>query len=165
MKDKFRKLQINTEFEIYNSEDELPQQDKELLFRAKESCLNAYAPYSNFNVGAAILLEKDVVVTGNNQENAAYPSGLCAERVALFYAKAQYKNHLVKTIAISCKCDSVEFEKPVSPCGACRQVIAEYELNQNQPIRIIMAAIKGEVYVCNGIEQLLPFMFNGKYLK
>lgn len=165
MNEKFKKLTISSEFEIYDSEKDLSPTESELLQKAKEALKNAYAPYSNFLVGAAILLENGEITVGNNQENAAYPSGLCAERVAIFHASAIYKDVAVKTIAISCRSLNTIIEGPVTPCGACRQVIAEYETKFNQPIRIIMQGEKGNVYVANGIESLLPLMFNSKYLK
>ncbi len=165
MNEKFKRLTISSEFEVYDSEKDLSPTEGELLQKAKEALKNAYAPYSNFLVGAAILLENGEITIGNNQENAAYPSGLCAERVAIFHASAIYKDVPVKTITISCKSLSSIIETPVSPCGACRQVIAEYETKFDQSIRIIMQGEKGQVYVANGIGSLLPLMFNGKYLK
>jgi cytidine deaminase len=165
MNEKFKKLSISSEFEVYDSEKDLPAAENTLLQKAKEALKNAHAPYSNFFVGAAILLENGEIVLGNNQENAAYPSGLCAERVAIFHASAMSPDVAVKTIAISCKSPNTIIEGPVTPCGACRQVIAEYETKFNKPIRIIMQGEKGNVYAANGIETLLPLMFNRKYLK
>lgn len=162
---KFRKLNIQSEFEVYASENDLSEEESSLLQKAKGVLKNAYAPYSNFFVGAAILLENGEIVVGNNQENAAYPSGLCAERVAIFHASAIHPNVAVKTIAISCKTPAKVLEDPVTPCGACRQVIAEYETKFNTPIRIIMQGEKGNVYAAKGIDQLLPLMFNRKSLK
>lgn len=162
---KFEKLSITSEFEVYKSETDLNPSENVLLQKAKEALKNAYAPYSNFLVGAAILLENGEIVIGNNQENAAYPSGLCAERVAIFHASALYNNVAVKTIAICCKSLNTIIDGPVTPCGACRQVIAEYETKYDKPIRIIMQGEKGNVYAANGIESLLPLMFNRKYLK
>lgn len=164
MVDKFTKLQINSEIEVYASETDLPDMDFKLVQQAKHAVNHAYAPYSNFYVGAAVLLENGEIVTGNNQENAAYPSGLCAERVALFYASAEYNTSPIKTLAITCKSPGRIIEKPVSPCGSCRQAIAEYEEKYNQPIRIIMSGENGKVYACQGVEQLLPLMFNRKQL-
>jgi cytidine deaminase len=124
----------------------------------------AHAPYSEFHVGAAVLLENGKIVTGNNQENAAYPSGLCAERVAIFYASAQYPNSAVKAIAVTVKSKNMVVSEPLSPCGACRQVIAEYENKSEKPIRIIMSGEKGPIYIAKSIESLLPLMFSKKYL-
>jgi cytidine deaminase len=163
-KSKISKLSILTEFDVYESIKDLTKKDAELLLEAQKIVKNAYAPYSNFNVGAAVLLENGKIVTGNNQENAAYPSGLCAERVAIFYAGAQYPNVDVKTIAISVKSKNVVIKEPLSPCGGCRQVIAEYENKSGKPIRIIMSGEKGQIYIAKSIESLLPLMFSKKYL-
>lgn len=165
MKKKSTKLTINTSFDVYASAADLPQEEQELLAKAKKAVKTAYAPYSGFNVGAAILLDNGKIVTGNNQENAAYPSGLCAERVALFYAHAQYPNAVVKTIAVSVKSNTQVISEPVSPCGACRQVIAEYENLHGEPVRIIMSGETGKVYVSESIDNLLPLVFNKKHLK
>ncbi len=165
MKNKSTQLTISSNFEVYKSADDLPKEDKELLAAAKKAVKSAYAPYSHFNVGAAVLLQNGKVVIGNNQENAAYPSGLCAERVALFYANAKYPNVGVKTIAVSVKTDHQIINEPVSPCGSCRQVIAEYENLFKSPIRIIMSGETGQIIISDSIANLLPFMFNKKHLK
>lgn len=160
-----RNLQLVVNIDVYRSIDELSESDKQLLIEAKKSVETAYAPYSGFHVGAAIKLSNGQVVTGSNQENAAYPSGLCAERVALFYAHAQHPGIGVDTIAISVKSKSQVVREPVSPCGACRQVIAEYENLQQKPVRIIMSGETGEVYISGSIENLLPLVFNKKHLE
>lgn len=165
MNKKFRKLSVSCEFEVYSSEKDLNPDEKALLKKAKTALKKAYAPYSKFLVGAAVLLENGEIVTGNNQENAAYPSGLCAERVAIFQASAVYNSTPIKTIVICCKSLTSVIKKPVTPCGACRQVIAEYESKYKKPIRILMQGEKGNVYAANGIESLLPLTFNRKYLK
>ncbi len=165
MNPKFTKLSVTTEFEVYGSENDLNSHEQSLLKKAQLSMKNAYAPYSNFLVGAAILLENGEIVVGNNQENAAYPSGLCAERVAIFHASAIHPGVPVTAIAVCCKASGSVIETPVPPCGACRQVIAEYETKYDSPIRIIMQGEKGKVYASNNIEALLPLMFNRKYLK
>lgn len=161
----FQTLTLSSEFEVYASAADLSGQERQLLDAAKEALKAAYAPYSNFQVGAAVLLENGEVITGNNQENAAYPSGLCAERVAIFHAGAAHPGVAVKAIAISCKAQNQVINDPVSPCGACRQAIAEYETRYSQPIRIIMSGENGGVYVARSIEALLPLMFNRKYLR
>jgi cytidine deaminase len=143
---------------------DLAKKDAELLVEAQKMVKGAYAPYSEFHVGAALLLDNGKIVTGNNQENAAYPSGLCAERVAIFYAGAQYPNNAVKAIAISVKSKSQVIKEPLSPCGGCRQVISEYENKFGKPIRIIMMGEKGQIYIAKSIESLLPLMFSKKYL-
>src|SRR6188508_1372094 len=113
-----------TEFETSN---QLNAEDQKLLGKARETVQNAYAPYSNFYVGAAVLLDNGVTVIGNNQENASYPLGLCAERVAIFAASAQYPGIAIKSIAITARSNQFVIDKPIAPCGACRQAIAEYE--------------------------------------
>ena len=165
MNKKFKIVSIASEFEVYESEKDLSPEENQLLQKAKLALKNAHAPYSGFFVGASILLENGEIVLGNNQENAAYPSGLCAERVAIFSASANFSSVPVNTIAISCKSSQTIIKGPVTPCGACRQVIAEYETKQNKPIRIIMQGEKGHVYAANSINALLPLMFNHKYLK
>jgi cytidine deaminase len=159
------KLQIISSFEVFRSEQDLANEDRLLLMHAKRSLDSAYAPYSHFNVGAAVQLENGEIITGNNQENAAYPSGLCAERVAIFYAGAKFPGVKIKSIAVSCKAENQVINDPVSPCGACRQAIAEYETRYGQKIRMIMAGESGRVFIAESIESLLPLMFNRKYLK
>jgi cytidine deaminase len=163
-KSKISKLTLSTEFDVYNSASDLSKKDAELLLEAQKMVKSAYAPYSEFHVGAAVLLENGKIVTGNNQENAAYPSSLCAERVAIFYAGAQYPTVAIKAIAISVKSKNVVIKVPLSPCGGCRQVIAEYENKFEKPIRIIMSGEKGQIYIAKSIESLLPLMFTKKYL-
>lgn len=159
------KLQIISSFDVYRNEQDLPNEDRLLLMHARRALESAYAPYSHFNVGAAVLLENGEIVTGNNQENAAYPSGLCAERVAIFYAGGKYPDVKIKAIAVTCKAENQLITDPVSPCGACRQSIAEYETRYSQKIKMIMAGESGRVFVAESIDSLLPLMFNRKYLK
>lgn len=161
----FEKLQIVSSFEVYKTETDLSNEDRLLLMHARKSLESAYAPYSNFNVGAAILLENGEIVCGNNQENAAYPSGLCAERVAIFYAGAKYPGVKIKSIAVTCKAENQIINDPVSPCGACRQAIAEYETRYEHKIKMIMSGESGRVFIAESIDSLLPLMFNRKYLK
>lgn len=160
-----KKISISTEFEVFDSEQDLPKPDADLLKLAKEALKDAYAPYSNFFVGAAILLENGEVVIGNNQENAAYPSGLCAERVAIYQAGAKFPGIPIIAMAIACKAIHQIINTPVTPCGACRQAIAEYENRYEKPIRLIMSGETGQVYITQSISVLLPLMFNRKYLK
>ncbi len=160
-----KKLTITSTIEEYDTSAELNADDQALLEKAKEAGKNAYAPYSAFYVGAALKLENGVVVTGNNQENVAYPSGLCAERVAIFSAGANYPNVAVNTIAITCSSAKFKVNRPLSPCGACRQVIAEYEKKAGKNIRIILAGESGAVYVVNSIRELLPLSFEADELK
>jgi len=137
---------------------ELDTADKFLLSKALQAASCAYAPYSHFQVGAALLLSNGAVVTGNNQENAAYPSGLCAERTALFYAQSQHPHFAVEAMAIVATCDGEQTEEPVYPCGACRQVMLEAQKRGGQPMRVVMGgAQKIQVVECVG--ELLPLAF------
>jgi len=142
---------------------ELPVNDQKLLLEARKITSLAYAPYSGFHVGAAVLLENGMIITGNNQENSAYPSGLCAERVALFYANANHPDSEVKTIAISAAKNGVLVNEPVKPCGGCRQALAEVEVRFETPIRIILDG-QDSILVLNGVESLLPLSFSKKAL-
>ena len=160
-----RPVDLRVTFTEYDFPEELPPDEQELIRQARESMNNAYAPYSNFLVGAALRLENGTTVTGNNQENASYPEGLCAERVALFSAGAMQGGIKIKTLAIVASSKNHTINKPVTPCGACRQVIAEYEHRYNQPIRLIMTGESGKILVADGISQLLPLLFNGDDLK
>ncbi len=159
------KKELKIAFTEYDSDQELNSEEQELLKKAREASKFAYAPYSNFYVGAALLLENGVIVTGNNQENVAYPSGLCAERVAIYAAGAQYPNIAIKTIAITCNSKSFKVDQPLSPCGACRQAMSEYEVRHNQNIRTILAGETGKIQVMDSIADLLPFMFKAEELK
>ncbi|NOU48602.1 MAG: cytidine deaminase [Bacteroidales bacterium] len=147
------------EFSTYNSESELDQNDNELLTQAKAAALKAYAPYSTFKVGAAVRLANGKIVVGNNQENAAYPSGLCAERVALFYANSIYPDVAPVAIAITAISDNVPIDEPITPCGACRQVMAEFEKKGGNNLKVIMQGQKGPVLITNSMKMLLPFSF------
>lgn len=157
-----RKLTIN--ITTLSSINELSENDRQLVEAAFEAATRAYAPYSGFTVGAALRLANNEVVTGNNQENAAYPSGLCAERVALFYASAKYPKVAVESMAVVARADGLDLDEPVTPCGGCRQVMAEYEHHQDQPMRVIMATEKAGAIIVDGIENLLPVAFVSKYL-
>ena len=144
---------------------ELSEQEQQLVTNAKSALKTAYAPYSGFLVGASVLLENGEIINGSNQENVAYPSGLCAERVALFYAGARYPDIKVKTIAVSVLSKNFEVNDVISPCGACRQVMAEYEDKQEQSIKVILHSPTDEVLIANTVEDLLPFMFKSPLLK
>lgn len=150
---------------VYESLDELSSELKNLMGIAEKSRLDAYAPYSNFQVGAAVLLDNNEIVIGNNQENASFPSGLCAERVALFQAGARFPGVTIKAIAVSAASSKSIVNKPAAPCGNCRQSIAEYEQKQNKPITILMRGETGTVYRSNSIADLLPLAFGNSYLK
>jgi len=154
----------NYTYEVFETVNALNKADQDLLNAAKLSIANAYAPYSGFNVGAAVLLEDGTVITGNNQENAAYPSGLCAERVAVFYASSQHPGKKVIAIAISATSKHQKVNIPVPPCGACRQALAEYEIKFETPIRLIMSGESGEVFISPSVSNLLPLLFSSKNL-
>ena len=149
---------------MYNSVDELNDEDRNLMHQAIKATETAYAPYSNFKVGAALLLENGIIVKGSNQENAAYPSGLCAERVALFTSGSQYPDVKIKSIAVTAFANEKLTPHPVSPCGDCRQVMAEYEHRHHKNIRLIMIGNEGKVFVFDGVKLLLPFMFDADSL-
>ena len=144
---------------------ELSAEEQQLVSNAKSAFKTAYAPYSGFLVGASVLLENGEVINGSNQENVAYPSGLCAERVALFYAGAKFPNIKINTIAVSVLSKNFEVTDVISPCGACRQVMAEYEGKQDKPIKVILHSPNDEVLIANKVEDLLPFMFKSPLLK
>ena len=144
---------------------ELSSEEKQLVANAKSSLTTAYAPYSGFLVGASVLLENGEIINGSNQENVAYPSGLCAERVAMFYAGAKFPNVKIKAIAVSVISKTFKVTDVISPCGACRQVMAEYEDKQAQPIKVILHSPTDDVLIANTVQDLLPFMFKSPHLK
>lgn len=159
-----KNISITSTFLVYESSEELSADVKNLMEQAVEIRKKAYAPYSKFRVGAAILLDNGKVVLGSNQENAAYPSGLCAERVAIFQAGAIYPDAKILKIAISATADDKEMTEPIPPCGACRQSIAEYEFRQDLPIEIYFMAAVGKVYKSDSLKNLLPLMFDKNFL-
>lgn len=143
--------------------DELPENDRKLCQEAINACPSSYAPYSEFHVGAAVLLENGVVVSGNNQENAAYPSGICAERCAIFYANAQHPNTAVQAIAIAAMDKNGNLtDFPITPCGACRQVLLETELRFSTPIRLLLCG-KNDVWCIENCNSLLPLHFSAHF--
>ena len=156
---------IKIRIEEYHSPEELGDNDRELLNLAIKATSSSYSPYSAFKVGAAVRLANGVILCGSNQENAAYPSGLCAERVVMFYAQSQYPDTAIETIAIFADPDDFRLDRPVTPCGSCRQVMAEYEHRQGNKIRVIMGGANGLVQVTESIESLLPLMFVMEKLK
>lgn len=137
----------------------LSTQDQELVFAAKAAMSRAYAPYSKFQVGASLLLKSGLIIEGNNQENIAYPSGLCAERVALFYAGANYPNDAILKICIVAEGDLMPKGALLSPCGSCRQVMLESEVRQASPIEVLLIQRSGEVIILDSVQNLLPFGF------
>ena len=150
---------------VYDSASELSEELRNLLELAKQAYKNAYAPYSRFQVGAALLLDNGEIVIGNNQENASSPSGLCAERVAIFHAGAKFPNIPIKAIAIAAYSAKIKVEKPATPCGNCRQAIIEYEQRQGTAIQIVMAGETGPIYHCSSMSDLLPLAFGNSHLK
>lgn len=159
-----KKIEIVTTLAVYDTIEELPLDVQQLMESAFTARDNAYAPYSNFHVGAAILMENGEIITGSNQENACYPSGLCAERTAIYYAGAKYPKSAIKIMAISAKALNKSMTKPVPPCGACRQAIAEYEVKQKLPIVLYFMGDSGQVFKSDSIESLLPLLFTQDYL-
>ena len=144
---------------------ELSPEDRDLLKAAEQSVDAAYAPYSHFKVGAAVLLENGKIIHGNNQENMAFPSGLCAERVAIFAASSAHPGIKINAIAITAKSAEFPVEEPVTPCGGCRQSLIEYENNQKSPIRVILGCETGKIIVVERVGDLLPLSFRGEKLK
>jgi len=154
---------VETKITVY-SFDELTESQRDLVEKAKAQVVNAYAPYSGFHVGAAIELANGAIFAGNNQENSAYPSGLCAERVAMFYANAQFPQVAVKSLAIAAYTNGEFLKSPVTPCGACRQVLLESETRFESNIEVILYGTD-EVYVLNNVKQLLPLCFEKSSLQ
>ena len=162
-----KKQQFISDYTVYNDERELAAEaalDAELLRQAHEATNNSYVPYSKFHVGAAVRLANGVVIKGCNIENAAFPSGLCAERVTLFAAQAQYPDVPVEALAITAHSELTEVTDPVAPCGACRQVMVETEQRSGRPMRVICQGHTGPVFVFDGIETLMPFIFLTKFM-
>ncbi|MEN9742574.1 MAG: hypothetical protein RLZZ65_379 [Bacteroidota bacterium] len=146
-------------YQLISSENLLHPSDQQLVSAAKEALIRAYAPYSKFQVGAALELVNGEIIEGNNQENIAYPSGLCAERVALFYAGAQYPNTAIQSLCVAVKGELTSSNNFVSPCGSCRQVMLESESRQEQPIRVLLVQNNGQILILNSCQDLLPFGF------
>jgi cytidine deaminase len=155
---------ISTRFSVFETVLELPNDIQNLMTQAITVRKNAYAPYSKFKVGAALLLDNGQLVLGSNQENAAYPSGLCAERVAIFQAGAIYPDAKILKMAITAASDTNQTTAPIPPCGSCRQSIAEYEIKQDFPIEIYFMGEIGVIYKSDSLKNLLPFMFDKKFL-
>jgi cytidine deaminase len=156
---------IRIEFERFSNASELSTEDQSLLEAAERVLPQSYAPYSRFHVGAALKLSNGEIVTGTNQENAAYPSGLCAERVAIFAAMHAHPKETVTQIAIRAQSSDFNVDHPIAPCGACRQVLLEYELRQKQPIRVLLQGTTGDIIVIPDTKSLLPIYFHESGLK
>ena len=157
-----KKLEIS--YQLFQSKDELPTDEAALLASAMEATEAAYAPFSEFRVGCAVLLDSGEIILGNNQENRAYPSGLCAERTALFFIGSQNKGKLIRKIAIRVRSDRKTIQTPAMPCGACRQVLSEHEDRHQQPIRLLLQGETGEILCFASAKDLLPFSFSAKDL-
>ncbi len=159
-----KKIQHSITFTVFENLDELSSKDASLMEEAIKIRETAYAPYSNFSVGAAILLDNGKIVTGNNQENAAFPSGMCAERVAIYSAGARYPKANIEQMAITASSKKKIVDKPVGPCGACRQAIAEYEFKQEMPIQLLFMGEKGKIIKTKSLQDLLPLSFDKSFL-
>ncbi|OFX46093.1 MAG: cytidine deaminase [Bacteroidetes bacterium GWA2_30_7] len=159
-----RLKEIVTKVLEFDSESEFNTQDSDLIKIAKANINHAYSPYSKFSVSAAIQLDNNETVTGTNQENAAYPSGLCAERVAMFYANSKFPESKPLTIAIAAFTNGDFLEVPIPPCGSCRQVLLESEIRYKSPIRVILIG-KSKIFLLENVKSLLPLSFDGGFLK
>ena len=150
--------EIKIAYQEYDSTAQLNPSDRELAEAAIEATAGSYAPYSKFNVGAAVRLDSGLIIKGSNQENAAYPSGICAERTAMFYASATYPENAITSIAIAAGQDGVLCDIPVSPCGACRQVMAQYQLKGGQHMSILLVG-GSRIWKFEKVDDLLPLIF------
>ena len=145
--------------------EELSEDDRLLVDAARNAAKSSYAPYSRFNVGAAVKLDCGTIITGCNQENAAYPSGLCGERVALFSAGAQYPARAVDTLVIAARNADGELSRPIAPCGACRQVMLEVESRHKRAMRVILFGADCCYIIEGGAKELLPLSFDSEFLE
>ncbi|RKE91009.1 cytidine deaminase [Ichthyenterobacterium magnum] len=155
-----KEVKIESTLFVYESIDELSKEIQSLMNDAIQAREKAYAPYSKFHVGTALLLDNGEIITGSNQENASYPSGLCAERTAIYYAGAKYPKAKVVTMAITAASQNQKTTSPIPPCGACRQAIAEYEVKQETAIEIYFMGETGRVAKSDSLANLLPFVFD-----
>jgi len=159
-----KKKTIKTTVEIYKDEQSLAVEDQQLMKKAKKALKLSYSPYSNFKVGAAVLLENGKTIVGSNQENAAYSVCICAERTALSEASSRFPKTAIVSIAVTAKAQGKKIKEPVSPCGVCRQYMLEVENRHQQPIKIVMQGEEGPVYIVPSIKSLLPLSFDGSLL-
>jgi cytidine deaminase len=160
-----KKIAYEFSYEVYDSIAELDEQDAWLLNEAIEVSQNAYAPYSNFQVGAIAKLTNGEIVAGSNQENASYPVGICAERVLLSSVATLFPNMPIESIAISYRSTEVASDHPITPCGICRQSLQEYEERVKKPIRLILGGMEGKIIIIQKASMLLPLSFTGDDLK
>jgi cytidine deaminase len=151
--------EIKITFKEYASVEELEQADQQLCQEAVKALATSHSPYSKFKVGVAIRLRSGNILHASNQENAAYPSGLCAERVALFHWGANHADDPIETMAVTAHTDEFQLTKPVTSCGACLQVLAEYEKKQGNAIKMLLYCRQGPVWIATGVESFLPFLF------
>jgi cytidine deaminase len=154
-----KKQKFEFSFEVYDSSDELSKEDQKLLAEARDVTAKAYAPYSDFYVGAAAKLTNGKLVLGTNQENASFPVGICAERVLLSSISSFYPGTPIETMAISYQNKVVKSDHPISPCGMCRQSLQEFEGRMGKPVRLILAGMEGKVYIIDSASSLLPLAF------
>ncbi len=159
-----KKLEIKTLIEVYQQIDELPNADAQLLREAVEALNKSYAPYSGFEVGAAALLEDGTIISGANQENAAYPMCLCAEQVCLAAVRSEQPKATVVAMAITVRNASNAVRQPTAPCGSCRQVLSETEDRQKRPVRLILQGESGDIYIIHSAKDLLPLSFDQSFL-
>lgn len=156
-----QKITLEVLLERYETDAELPETEQNLLAEARQATHTAYAPYSRFHVGAAVRLDDGTVVTASNQENAAFPSGSCAEQSLIFWVGANHPGKKMESLAVVARPGEGETYRAVSPCGACRQALLEYENRQGQPIRLLMPGeFNGEVLVSPSVAGLLPVKFD-----
>ncbi|MFL5787027.1 MAG: cytidine deaminase [Flavisolibacter sp.] len=160
---KENKFEFN--YRVYDSIDELSDEERKLLNEARAVTAQAYAPYSNFQVGAVAKMANGEIVAGSNQENASYPVGLCAERVLLASISSLFPRIPVETIAVSYKSDNQKSDHPISPCGICRQALQEFEGRVDHPIQLILGGMTGPVYVIDSASRLLPLAFTSEELR
>jgi cytidine deaminase len=151
--------EIKINFQEYASVEELETEDQQLCREAVKALTNSHSPYSKFRVGVTMRLQSGKILYASNQENVAYPSGLCAERVALFHWGANHPDDPIQTMAVTAHTDEFQLTRPVTSCGACLQVLAEYEKKQGNAIKMLLYCQQGPVWVATGIESFLPFLF------
>lgn len=159
-----KKIRLENLAELYDSINELEKEDRQLAETAIHSMDSAYAPYSNYQVGAAVLLQNGEIIIGNNQENASFPLGICGERVAIFSAKSKFPKSAIQTVAIATYNKGDKDAMPAAPCGACRQTLFEYEFKDANPIRLVLVNKQGKAMVIPKAGDLLPFGFHAGFL-
>ncbi|MBL4905510.1 MAG: cytidine deaminase [Flavobacteriaceae bacterium] len=159
-----KKINVVASATVFKDVSELSTDVQLLMKKAVEAREKAYAPYSKFKVGVALLLANNQIILGNNQESAAYPSGMCAERVAIWRASSEFPGVVVKQLAITASSGNMLLNRPVGPCGACRQTLSEYEIKQKKPIEIYFMGEEGDIVKTDSLLSLLPFSFDSTYL-